>query len=205
MEASNHVEKLFSDGDRKNWPQVVILIGPSGAGKDSIADMLIKMCPFTFARAVSSTSRPKRDGEVHGTNYNFRTREEMESAKEKGELLEMVEYQDNLYGIECKALETVLASGKTALLVMEARGARAIVGLDRWKVCCILILPPSFVHLKERLIARGKDSEEAILRRLAEAPAEINRCLETKLIQDAIINRDLVTSTFRVLSNACPR
>lgn len=151
---------------------LMVVSGPSGAGKDTVCNKLIENNSNIWI-SVSCTSREPRKGEVNGENYYFLSREEFESKMEKGDLLEYAEYNGNYYGTPRDKVNEYLDSGKDVILVIEVQGAKKIKELVP-DALFVFILPPSMKELKRRLTDRGTESEEKIIKRFRTAYQEIN-------------------------------
>lgn len=151
---------------------VLVLSGPSGAGKDTVIDELIKQDKDTVI-SISMTTRKPRPGEVDGKDYYFVSKEEFEENIKKGEMLEYAKYGDNYYGTPMKPIRSWCADGKTVILKIEVQGARKIK--EKWPdVCTMFLMPPSVYALRQRLEGRKTESEEEIEQRLAIAREEIS-------------------------------
>lgn len=153
---------------------LVILSGPSGCGKDTVIEELIKANDRVCV-SISSTTREKRDCEIDGVNYNFLQKAEFEKLIENDEVLEYAVYNGNYYGTPVKPLETMLNDGKIVILKIEVQGAEKVMKKLRDKVVTIFLLPPSFEELEKRLRLRGTESEEQLVSRLNIARDEVSR------------------------------
>ena len=102
---------------------LVVLSGPSGAGKGTLRPGLLAAFP-NLRFCISATTRPPRRIETHGQSYLFWTRQEFERVREAGGLLEWAEYVGNLYGTPREPVEQLLAEGRDVLLEKEMQGAR---------------------------------------------------------------------------------
>lgn len=156
------------NGERR--PLIVVLHGPSGAGKDSVIAGL--RARVDIARAVSSNSRPQREGEREGVDYRFLTRERFEAKIAAGEFIEHAEVYGDLKGLERSALEAPLAEGHDVLVRTDLQGARRLRGLLRGAVF-VLLTAESREALRMRLAARRSESAASLARRLAEVDAEL--------------------------------
>jgi guanylate kinase len=148
-----------------------IVSAPSGAGKTTLVERLVEQTP-RLRLSRSYTSRPARQGEVDGVDYNFVTRGAFEAKRAAGEFLEWAEVFGNLYGTSAADTERIRAAGEDIVLVIDVQGARKI-GSQGVAACRIFVMPPSAGVLDQRLRGRSKDSEQAIARRLAVAKAEV--------------------------------
>lgn len=152
---------------------LIVVSGPSGAGKDTIINEVLKRKGMNAWVSISMTSRDPRGSEEDGVDYFFVTREEFESNIEKGNLLEYAEYNGNYYGTPKHKIDEYLNKGIDVILIIEIQGALQIKELIP-EALFIFIMPPSMEELKTRLVNRGTDSEEKIIGRFKTAYQEIN-------------------------------
>lgn len=149
---------------------LLVLSGPSGAGKGTVLKEYLKTNENVFV-SVSATTRAPREGEKHGVNYYYLTREEFDYRKDNNGLLEYTEYCDNYYGTPRKEVEEKLNAGVDVILEIEVDG-----GLQVKKnfpdAVLVFMTPPSYEELKRRLIGRGTETEDAIKKRLKRAEEE---------------------------------
>jgi guanylate kinase len=162
-----------------------IVSSPSGGGKTTLVRALREAEP-ELRLSVSYTTRAPRPGEINGREYHFVTLREFQRMLEAGEFLESAEIYGNRYGTSQKWIERELADGRDVLLEIDWQGAQQVRRLMR-QVVSIFILPPSPEVLAARLKGRGKDSPEAVERRLAAAREEISHVSEYDYV---IINED---------------
>jgi guanylate kinase len=148
-----------------------IVSAPSGAGKTTLVERLVEQLPH-LRMSRSYTSRPARQGETDGVDYNFETRERFEAMAAAGEFLEWADVFGNLYGTRAADTENILAAGDDVVLVIDVQGARKVRARGL-QTCAVFVMPPSFEVLDQRLRGRSKDSEEAIQRRLQVARVEV--------------------------------
>jgi guanylate kinase len=148
-----------------------IVCAPSGAGKTSLVNALLEREP-DVELSVSYTTRAPRDGETHGVDYHFVTREAFLEMAGRGEFLESAEVHGNLYGTSQAWIDARMAEGHDIVLEIDWQGAQQVRRLVPSAVG-VFVLPPSLDALRRRLTARGKDSSEVIERRLANAREEI--------------------------------
>lgn len=151
--------------------KLIVITGPSGVGKGTIVRSLLASHP-QLSLSISATTRNPRPGEIDGRDYYFVDRQKFEYMIGEGQLLEWAEYAGNYYGTPKDKVEETINQGKWILLEIELLGARAIKQIFP-SALRLFILPPSLTELEQRLRSRGKDSEEAIIRRLAKAELEI--------------------------------
>lgn len=153
--------------------QLIVISGPSGSGKSSLVDLLLKRNP-SLRRSISATTRRPRPGERNGVDYHFMSVERFKEGMEKGEFLEWAVYNGNYYGTPKKWVDEAISRGEDILLTIEVQGAEQIKGIYP-DALLIFILPPSPELLRERIRRRGSESEEEIERRLQIARDEISR------------------------------
>lgn len=144
---------------------LVILSGPSGAGKGTIAQGLLKNNK-SILLSISVTTRPPRPGEEHGINYFFTTHDEFEHMVAQNQLLEWAKVYDNYYGTPRQWVEDKLANGEDVLLEIDIQGAFQVK--NKFPQCILIfVVPPSIDELQARLIGRGTDHSEVIAKRLS--------------------------------------
>lgn len=150
---------------------LIVLSGPSGAGKGTICQELLRSYP-ELNYSISATTRAARAGEQNGVNYWFVSRAEFQGMIENDQLLEWAEVYGNFYGTPCQHITELLNSGKDVVLEIDAQGATQIKKKFPMGVC-IYIAPPSLDELAKRIYKRGTDSLENIKTRLNSASDEL--------------------------------
>ncbi|MBQ9958864.1 MAG: guanylate kinase, partial [Oscillospiraceae bacterium] len=147
-----------------NERKLVVVSGPSGCGKDTVVSCL-KQQRSDIRQSVSCTTRAPREGEQHGVNYYYISREEFLQRLENGRMLEYNEFAGNLYGTPRDELEQLMQTGDTVVLVIDVHGA---VNVKRIYPGALLVflLPPSIDELVERLSGRGSEEAAVIEERL---------------------------------------
>ncbi|MGB9094759.1 MAG: guanylate kinase [Gallionella sp.] len=163
-----------------------IISAPSGAGKTSLVQSLLKHDPH-IELSVSYTTRDPRSGEQNGKDYHFVSRETFLEMAKRGEFLESAEVYGNLYGTSQNWIRQEIARGRDLLLEIDWQGAAQVRRLFPDCVS-IFILPPSLAALEQRLKGRGKDSDAVIAKRMAAASADVSHVAEFNYV---IINNDL--------------
>jgi guanylate kinase len=157
-----------------------VVVAPSGAGKTSLVNELLKREP-NIHLSISFTTRVPRAGEEHGREYHFVERAKFEAMIASGDFLEHANVYGNYYGTSRRWIEEQLARDHDVLLEIDWQGARQVKKLFPHAVG-VAILPPSIEELRRRLEARGKDSRETIAARMAVAREEISHVLEFEYI-----------------------
>ena len=165
---------------------LIVLSGPSGAGKGTLCRELLRQMP-ELHYSVSMTTRPPRPGEVDGVHYYFRSRADAEEMISKDELLEWAEFCDNYYGTPRFAVEQAIMNGQDVILEIEIQGALQIKKRFPQGVFTFIV-PPSLDVLSERIHKRGTESEEVIQKRLATAVHELEYVSE----YDYVVTNDEV-------------
>jgi guanylate kinase len=165
--------------------KLFVITAPSGAGKSSLIQALLKEDP-SLRLSTSYTTRPPRPGEQNGREYHFVKDSEFLAMRSRGEFLESAEVHGNRYGTAKRVIEEALARGHDLLLEIDWQGARQVRRLHPDCVG-IFILPPSVEELERRMRTRGQDADEVIQRRLANARDELTHVDEFKY---RIINKD---------------
>lgn len=166
-----------------------IVTAPSGAGKSSLIDALLKDDP-RLKLSVSYTTRAPRPGEADGREYHFVDDATFIAMLERGEFLESAEVHGYRYGTSQAAIRDALDSGEDLVLEIDWQGAQQVRILHPGCIG-VFILPPSVAELERRMRARGQDSDAVIRRRLASAEQEISHAPEFDYV---IINKDFETA-----------
>ncbi|RJQ48618.1 MAG: guanylate kinase [Gammaproteobacteria bacterium] len=148
-----------------------IVAAPSGAGKSSLVQTLIKTTP-NLAASISCTTRPMRHGEQDGVHYHFVSDADFSARLAQGDFLEHAVVFGHRYGTSRSFVEERLLQGLDVILTIDWQGARG-VRMAQPDCVSIFILPPSRKALRERLAARGQDSADTIEQRMAAARDEI--------------------------------
>ena len=153
-----------------------VLSSPSGAGKTTIARMLLAQ-DSGISLSVSATTRPMREGEVEGRDYHFVTDAEFDRMVESGQFLEWAHVFGRRYGTLENEVRRSIDAGCDVLLDIDWQGTQQLKQVDP-DIVRVFILPPSMAELERRLRARGTDSDEVIASRMERAAAEISHWAE---------------------------
>jgi guanylate kinase len=181
----------------KRQGKLVVVSGPSGAGKTSICNELLRRIPNS-RWSVSVTTRPKRGDEVNGKAYHFISREEFDRMLERDELLEHAEYLGKLYGTPLAPVRAAVAAGEIIIMEIDVQGG-AQVARRMPDSIRVFVLPPTMETLKARLEGRHTESEALQQKRLAEADGEIAFARNSGYYQYFITNDILQGSVDRVM------
>jgi guanylate kinase len=153
---------------------LVIVSGPSGAGKTSVMRRVYEVCPLPLVHSVSATTRPPREGEIDGVDYHFLSCEEFVLRQARGDFLESFQVfgRGTWYGTLLAEVTTGLSTGKWVVLEIDVQGALAVV--PRFPDAVTIFLRPSTRgELERRLRGRATETEESLQRRLATAEREL--------------------------------
>ncbi|MCY4148004.1 MAG: guanylate kinase [Gammaproteobacteria bacterium] len=184
-------------------PKILILSAPSGGGKTSLARALVKGRSDAEI-AVSHTTREARPGEIDGVHYRFVDSGTFGKLIDEDAFIEHASVYGNLYGTSRTAVNSLLESGRHAILDIDWQGARAVRKCYPQAVS-VFILPPSIHELEQRLRERNQDSETVIRQRMDKAKEELSHQHEfqTVLVNEnfdesvACLNRILGSPDFK--------
>ena len=181
-------------------PKPLVFAGPSGVGKGTIINILMKKHPSLFGFSVSHATRAPRPGEENGVHYNFVTVAEMEEAIAKNEFIEFAQVHNNYYGSSYKAVEKVRSQGKICILDIDIQGVQNV---KKSSLDCeyIFIAPPSVEELESRLRGRGTETEEKIQVRMKNAKGELEFGNSKGNFDLFIVNNDLEAAVESILSH----
>ena len=174
-----------------------ILSAPSGAGKSSLINALLKK-HADMKVSVSHTTRAPRPGENDAEHYHFVSVDEFKALIAKDDFFEWAQVFDNYYGTSKQAIESQLAAGIDVFLDIDWQGARQVREIMD-DVKTIFILPPSKQELEQRLNNRGQDSAEIIAGRMTQAQSETSHYDEYDFV---VVNDDFDTALSEIESIA---
>lgn len=193
------MSKIIKTKERGN---LIVISGPSGAGKGTIVDGLKNVNENIWV-SISMTSREPRKNDIPDETYFFVSREEFEERISRGEFLEYAIYNENYYGTPRDKIAHKLEQGYDVVLEIEIQGALKVKELVDDAIF-IFILPSSMRELRNRLVNRGTDSKEKILNRFKRAYQEINEVTKYNYV---VINDDIDKAVKKVnailLSERC--
>jgi guanylate kinase len=173
----------------KGTGRLFVITAPSGAGKTSLIEALMREDP-SLRLSISFTTRAPRPGEKHGVDYHFVDDAEFLAMRGRGEFLESAEVHGHRYGTSKKVITEALARGEDLILEIDWQGARQVRSI--YPGCIgIFILPPSVDELERRMRSRAQDAEAVIRRRLDNAREELAHSGE---FEYRIINKDFDTA-----------
>ncbi len=162
---------------RPYHPILLLISGPSGVGKDTIARKIIEARPDDFYFVVTATTRPIRAGEVEGYDYYFTSNDEFAQMIEDNELLEYAVVYNDYKGIPKKHIREALASGKDVIMRVDVQGAATIRKLIP-NVITVFLTTETEESLVQRLRERKSETAEGLNLRIAAARKEMERLQE---------------------------
>jgi guanylate kinase len=176
-----------------NQGKLIIFSAPSGAGKTTIVHHLLSK-KFGLEFSVSATTREQREGEINGKDYYFLSVEDFKKKIKNKEFIEWEEvYTDNFYGTLRSEVERIWEKGNHVIFDVDVDGGLNLKHAFQDRALAVFVMPPSLDRLRERLESRDTETEESVNRRMAKAPAEIEKCVDF----DKIILNDSLTDAFK--------
>lgn len=172
--------------DTKHHPLLIVISGPSGVGKDTIARNLIERAPDSFYFVVTATTRPPREGEVNGRDYFFVSTNEFARMIEENELLEHAIVYNDYKGVPKQQIRDALASGRDVIMRVDVQGAATIRKLVPNAVFIFLVAESEEAMVK-RLRERKSETAEGLQLRVATARQEMKRLTD---FDYCVINAD---------------
>lgn len=173
---------------------LIVLSSPSGAGKSTIAKMLLD-ADKEVTMSVSATTRPKRPGEVEGVDYHFVDNAEFDRMIAANEFVEWAFVFGHRYGTPKAPVKQALRRGRDILFDIDWQGARQLEPDFGEHLVTVFLLPPSMAELEERLQNRQTDSQDVIADRMKRAADEIDHWAEYEYV---LVNRDVDTCLLQV-------
>lgn len=176
---------------------LLVISGPSGAGKTSVARGVESQLDAVFS--VSVTTRAKTHQDVEGRDYFFITEDEFKDRIERDQFLEHAHvFGKNRYGTPRGPVEEQLQQGRLVILEIDVQGGLQVRGTAR-EAFMVFVLPPSDRELLRRLRSRAREGEDVIQTRFAEAKAEIQTARESGAYDEFVVNENLEET----IANVC--
>ena len=151
---------------------LIVISGPSGAGKGTICRELLRRSNGNIELSVSATTRKPRECEIEGVNYFFKEKAEFIKMAEAGEFIEYAKVHDNYYGTPKKYVMDKLNEGKSVILEIDVQGGMKVKHVFEEAVF-VFIMPPSYEELRKRIQGRGTETEQDICKRMKNAYDEV--------------------------------
>jgi guanylate kinase len=165
---------------------LVVLSGPAGVGKTTVAERLL--LKGGYQRSVSVTTRPMREGEVDGDHYHFISKQEFDRLRDANELIEYAEVHSNWYGTPKEPLREALRNRKAFILVIDVDGGFQIRGKG-YNSELVFLAPPDMEELARRLAGRGTEDIKQQTIRLKRVNMEMERA--AAIYNHIVVNKDL--------------
>ncbi|HUU83677.1 MAG TPA: guanylate kinase [Phycisphaerae bacterium] len=175
----------MSSSERRRG-RLIVISGPSGTGKTSICESLLRR-DADAVWSISATTRPPRGNEKSGSSYEYISREEFEARRERDEFLEWAEYVGHLYGTPAKPAFEAMDAGRNVVMEIDVQGGAQVAKRVPASVR-IFVLPPTMDSLKARLEGRHTESAEQLAKRLAEADGEIGFARDSGCYRHFVVN-----------------
>lgn len=173
--------------------KLIIFSAPSGAGKTTIVHHLLSK-KFGLVFSISATTRKRREGEVDGKDYYYLSVDEFKEKIKNKEFVEWEEvYKDNFYGTLKSEVQRIWDAGNHVIFDVDVDGGLNLKHAYNEKALAIFVMPPSLDKLKARLEGRDTETPESVARRMAKAPAEIEKSVD---FDKLILNNEL-TDAFK--------
>jgi guanylate kinase len=174
---------------------LIIISSPSGGGKGTLIREILGSVP-DIGYSISYTTRTIRPGEEHKRDYYFISREEFNQHAERGELLEFAEVHGNFYGTHRAVVEKMIDEGRDVILEIDVQGAELVM-MKMPEAVSIFILPPNYKTLRERLIGRATETQDALALRLGNSVREIGYF---EKFQYVVVNDEVTAATQKLRS-----
>lgn len=177
-----------------NKGMLIVISGPSGAGKGTICKELMKK--YNYNISISATTRSPREGEVDGVNYYFLDKKSFEDKLSRNEFLEYAEVYGNYYGTPKQSVEDELNKGNKIILEIDIQGTLQVQKVYK-NAIYIFLLPPSISELKNRILKRGSETESSFNLRFSSVNEELKYMNSYDYV---VINDDLDSAVDKVHS-----
>lgn len=178
--------------------KLIVISGPSGAGKTSICNALLVQLP-NATWSISVTTRSPRPGEKDGESYSFVSPEEFERRQAQGDFLESAEYIGQRYGTPKGPVEASLAAGRSVVMEIDVQGGLQVAKRMPESVR-IFVLPPNSASLRARLEGRNTEAADQLRKRLGEADGEIAVARDSGCYTHFVVN-DVLEDTIEQVKN----
>ncbi len=184
---------------------IVLITGPSGAGKSSFVQALMAD-DSRLAFSISTTTRPIREGEVDGGDYDFVNEDQFKQLIQEDAFVEWARVHDNFYGTRRSRLDEMTKAGKIPLLDIDVQGGVNVLDLYDTKLISVFLFPPSWDELERRLRSRATDSDAIISTRLKNARHEVGFAdrYQYWVVNDDL-NRAVACMKAIILAESCRR
>lgn len=169
----------------------IVISGPSGVGKGTLAQMLLDKHPGVFTETVSHTTRGPRKDEVEGQAYYFVSPSTFNDLLSRGGFVEHTYFSGNSYGTSEQTITERMAKGLVVILDIDTRGVEQMKAGSRIDARYVFIKPPNFDTLEKRLRSRGTESEGQIEKRLQQAREELKYADTPGVFDKIIVNAQL--------------
>ena len=175
----------------KNFGKCIIFSAPSGSGKTTLVRELLKKSELNLSFSISATTRNKRQGEINGKDYFFKSKLDFKELIENNQFLEFEEvYEDIFYGSLKKEVNKLLETSNV-IFDIDVIGGIKLKKFFQYDALAVFVKPPSIEELRKRLVSRASDSLESINSRVEKAEKEIE---SESSFDITIINNDLITA-----------
>ncbi|TVY83925.1 Guanylate kinase [Lachnellula suecica] len=186
-------EEDTADGEEAMFPKdrrPIVISGSIGVGKSTLVKRLVEKNTKVLGRKVSHTTRPPREGEVHGQDYYFVTKEQFSIMRDGDEFLEYNEFNGNSYATSKKAVEGIIAQGQVPVVEIDAQSIQQVKD-NGYNARFIFIGPPDSAELERRLKEKGAEPEEKIRERIEDAKKEFEQAKAEGVHDKIVDNGDL--------------
>lgn len=175
----------------KNFGKCIIFSAPSGSGKTTLVRELLKKSELNLSFSISATTRNKRQGEINGKDYFFKSKSDFKELIKNNQFLEFEEvYEDVFYGSLKKEVNKLLETSNV-IFDIDVIGGIKLKKFFQHDALAVFVKPPSIEELRKRLVSRASDSLESINSRVEKAEKEIE---SESSFDVTIINNDLITA-----------
>lgn len=165
---------------------LIIIAGPSGVGKGTVREEVMKKKSLNLAYSVSCTTRKPRPKEKNGVDYFFISKQDFLKRIKEKEFLEYAQFVGNYYGTSKKFINSLRESGKNVVLEIEVKGTKQIIKqFKKSELITFFLIPPTLKDLEKRIRGRSTETDEVIKGRLAKAKIELK---EKKYFDYVIVN-----------------